>query len=1107
MPDCVPLLCVCLQMFRITNLCALFAVLTTVILIAPAHSTAISDTARTFSSASSSLCVGLNCHLHVPPYASTRIAFVPFVHALNNKLWIVSKRVWSGAKGGYAAGFRCGSNYLRHKVCAHSEGARVECETFLWHQMCASGAPPHPGPPTPTSTSEGSGKASAVLHPHKTISKGSTGGKSTNVPPSRQYIPCLHCKASKRTDKLNSLGYCTQCTDKGKMMQARRSIRNHFQPVTPVQDPSPMQVDESCSASANKCLPPTIFKAFQSEVIQPMHEKLSLLQALTEALTGLKVGDPGPAAVVDIPTTERFPASRDPAAQLAALCVRFGFHETDSKDAIICDLCSGTPQVATTKGSRGGTAGIKNGEIGTKISETGIQKHVNELVKAIKKHFLSERHKFCQNIRAENQSRAKEYHNTGIAVARQAYLTVKEAKSGLFFERLILNAHLLGVRVGCKNHSDGHFFAKFVESMHTVMVRGIAHFLRTPQPSTGQRPPFCIVADKMTALRRTGQMVGMLVLVDGSIKAVFAGCLPVVEGHTGMDIARNLLKALEPYDLTSEMWCEQFTGQAYDGQYFNLRAHEAVCETQNVSPSWVISMHDGGHVLELCMNDCRNVRSTGLVVDAALLAIIGRQYAHWYTHMAKRIGDIHLQYNYGKKYEELRLIAVELQVRLNAPETFCDTRFAQAERKVYKNFVLNWPIIHQHMFEEQVKLFAEVSEREARGLRNNTKELDERVNSLETRMNEHNNFLFIGLSMGLVDVLGIVKDLSLRYQSVNQLPWELHESTLHAHSIFMKCAQRLRAGEVPAEYFPFLTKDRVPSAPLAKYSWDEFQEGNMCGVPLILTPFTTVENALKGLRELVAALCTKIADRIHQRIIVVCPDQIKQMALCLDLRVLCGAVSPTFDGDDDDGADARGVEEVVALRTLYTWAQEEGKLDLGRFTSFWKEHLAVKERLRNLYKQDHFGHPTYGAWFNASGVVIMQYMFTTKSFYADPSQSVKLWLHLFNHCILKSRCEAVVEGMGCVLDKHADSQRHLKIEKYTMEAMIHWNGPAAHECENFLTLALNEHFEGDSSWGKHFYNQSNYNAVYPHGPVLHRLMTAKQHKSKFHWWDPPANSE
>jgi hypothetical protein len=52
MPDCVPLLCVCLQMFRITNLCALFAVLTTVILIAPSvHNTTVSDTARTFSSA------------------------------------------------------------------------------------------------------------------------------------------------------------------------------------------------------------------------------------------------------------------------------------------------------------------------------------------------------------------------------------------------------------------------------------------------------------------------------------------------------------------------------------------------------------------------------------------------------------------------------------------------------------------------------------------------------------------------------------------------------------------------------------------------------------------------------------------------------------------------------------------------------------------------------------------------------------------------------------------------------------------------------------------------------------------------------------------------
>ncbi len=71
------------------------------------------------------------------------------------------------------------------------------------------------------------------------------------------------------------------------------------------------------------------------------------------------------------------------------------------------------------------------------------------------------------------------------------------------------------------------------------------------------------------------------------------------------------------------------------------------------------------------------------------------------------------------------------------------------------------------------------------------------------------------------------------------------------------------------------------------------------------------------------------------------------------------------------------------------------------------------------------------------------------------------WLYLFNHCVLKTVNEAVVEGMGSVVDKHADGRRGLSQERYVMESIIDWNGPESHECESFLEAALNRHFKGE----------------------------------------------
>jgi hypothetical protein len=135
---------------------------------------------------------------------------VQFDLSLCNHTWIVTKRVWSAGKGGYAGGFRCGSHYLRHRTCAHSEGARVECATFLWQQICASGFPPHPGPGT---QGEGSGKAPASLRALGGIAKPAATALDLATAHRRSMslgqvkVLCKHCSKSKRKDHLLN-GYC-----------------------------------------------------------------------------------------------------------------------------------------------------------------------------------------------------------------------------------------------------------------------------------------------------------------------------------------------------------------------------------------------------------------------------------------------------------------------------------------------------------------------------------------------------------------------------------------------------------------------------------------------------------------------------------------------------------------------------------------------------------------------------------------------------------------------------------------------------------------------------------------------------------------------------------
>ena len=69
-------------------------------------------------------------------------------------------------------------------------------------------------------------------------------------------------------------------------------------------------------------------------------------------------------------------------------------------------------------------------------------------------------------------------------------------------------------------------------------------------------------------------------------------------------------------------------------------------------------------------------------------------------------------------------------------------------------------------------------------------------------------------------------------------------------------------------------------------------------------------------------------------------------------------------------------------------------------------------------------------------------------------------MFFFNHMVLKTANEAVVESMGCIVDKHATGARGLGQPKYAREAFIHWNGPKPHDADRMLAAALDLHFKG-----------------------------------------------
>lgn len=104
-------------------------------------------------------------------------------------------------------------------------------------------------------------------------------------------------------------------------------------------------------------------------------------------------------------------------------------------------------------------------------------------------------------------------HQSGINVGRAIYYGVKEGLSYRAAERTLVLLEESGCHIGTMNHGRD-FAAKYVSSIYVVMQSRLHVYLDKPLPHLGNRKcsiAFC--ADKSTELRRTGQILGGLIMV------------------------------------------------------------------------------------------------------------------------------------------------------------------------------------------------------------------------------------------------------------------------------------------------------------------------------------------------------------------------------------------------------------------------------------------------------------------------------------------------------------------------------------------------------------------------------------------------------------------
>lgn len=353
------------------------------------------------------------------------------------------------------------------------------------------------------------------------------------------------------------------------------------------------------------------------------------------------------------------------------------------------------------------------------------------------------------------------------------------------------------------------------------------------------------------------------------------------------------------------------------------------------------------------------------------------------------------------------------------------------------------------------------------------------VTKLEVQRLKLSNVTFVIHLMGIIDLLRHLKDLSLTFQTVNQLPWELEEFSSRFLDLMSQLADDLAAGKVD-RMLPASATSRS-TAPFAAFELLHQHMRDLKNLKLTLKEKdgtllasmdlvrATALRSLPSLREAQAAESTeaeikialqdlsKMARKMYevQMLRLETPMQEKlwyaKMALVLDLRKMA-TVRDFIPSDDRINAKKH------AMKTLVEWLASRfngaaSTDNMPDHNEVFKQFLTLTGRLREAFASLPFS----AQWDGVSGTVIMKSVFTMERFY----KGCEDYLYLFAHCASKSMCEAVIEGCGSVWDRQA--RHHPAFDVGSERAVIAWSAPWPWhpEAKTFVNHAIADLFGGN----------------------------------------------
>jgi hypothetical protein len=353
---------------------------------------------------------------------------------------------------------------------------------------------------------------------------------------------------------------------------------------------------------------------------------------------------------------------------------------------------------------------------------------------------------------------------------------------------------------------------------------------------------------------------------------------------------------------------------------------------------------------------------------------------------------------------------------------------------------------------------------------------------------------WLGRVIALQGLLKLVSKMSLTMQTVNVVPWELMDEQRAFYDKLLVMEEALRdrpkdsdprwstipPSPFPQTIFPFFHEEPDPKNYPGQSRVQMLLAGTYMGQALIVPEEERAEGATDEFAHLeatfdlsydVAKWLECAAHFFHVRFLRDEHGMLNIASKCLDLRRFTALTAHATEFRPDNYEDIK-----EPLQIILEWMIKGGVQDVPDIDVVFEQAMllarSMEKEVIDFYKGCSNPNTACHKWHYKtedgvlhahSGTIIQKDIWTTASLHS--SSPAFLWV--YNHVMLKTGNEAVVEGMCKVIGRQADSTRGLSIGRYAKEARLVWNVPLQHEADPFLTESLDQHF-GPSKW--HFYS-------------------------------------